>query len=198
MSSYEHRAATSLGSVLLVERPDEARFTIFLSIDGVVATAALESFKRCADRLTVALQPLQATVRVLDFDLMTPQGKLGGNGPSRIELLVLIPLSIHASPWERAAKVAQADGLLFDAQAEAKRSKPSIELRRELPVYGLAEPERLRARLVQRAMERAKSLGSEIILTNVRFDAAVMQRPVGLEQVEVTLPIEGVAELNFP
>lgn len=64
----------------------------------------------------------------------------------------------------------------------------------------LADPESHRAALVKRLHDRARALGGGLAvkLQELRFDQPVEQRPVGLEQVELMLRVEGCAELELP
>ena len=70
-------------------------------------------------------------------------------------------------------------------------------MRSDLPVFVVADPELRRAALVHRLQERARSLGSHVALKELRFDRPVEQRSVSLEEVQLTLSVEGVAEVAF-
>lgn len=199
MESYSHhRATTPLPSISLVCRPEQARYLVHLSTEADSASAALAVLRRVAQRGEEVLATVGVRVLVGDLDLPQESGKLS-NAATRLHLGLTLPLAKEASFWERAQKLAQLDDLLRTLMAEGKKSKPSVEVRRDLPVFVVTDPEAFRSQLVARLHERARSLGGSdgVLLKELRFDRPVNQRSVSLEEVELSLPVEGAAELTL-
>lgn len=190
----EHRAQTATPTVTLVERPEQALFHLSVSVETDSASAALPLLKRAATRLEELLPPLGARLTVTDFDLPTTAGKTASL-VSRLDSFLTLPFVKDAPFWDRAAKLAQVDGLLRALVLEGKKQKPALEVRCDLPVFVVAEPELRRATLVTRLHERARSLGHDVVVKELRFDRPVEQRSVGLEEVQLFLAVEGVAEV---
>jgi hypothetical protein len=193
-----HQVQTPMPPVSVIERPDQAQFHVRISVETEGASAALALLKRAALRLEESLTPLGATSAVTDFDLPAESGKVEAL-PSSVQLLVTLPLSRSGSAWERAAKVAQVDDLFRTLILEGKKQKPKLEAQRALPVFLLADPESQRQTLVKRLHDRARTLGGgqAVKLQQLRFDQPVEQRSIGLEQVELTLRVDGCAELEL-
>ena len=190
----EHRAQTATPTVTLVERPDQALFHLSVSVETDSASAALPLLKRAATRLEELLPPLGARLTVTDFDLPNAAGKTASL-VSRLDAFLTLPFVKDAPFWDRAAKLAQVDGLLRALVLEGKKQKPALEVRSDLPVFVVAEPELRRATLVTRLHERARSLGHDVVVKELRFDRPVEQRSVSLEEVQLFLAVEGVAEV---
>lgn len=186
----DHRAQTPTPALTLVVRPDRARFHLHLSVETDSASQALPLLRRAVQRLEELLPPLQATLSVTDFDLPAD-----GKGASQLHALLELPLSKEAPFWDRAQRLAQVDDLLRALAQEGRKQKPALEVRRDLPVFVIADAEAHRATLVQRLHERARSLsGEDALLESLRFDCAVTQRAVSLEEVELSLPVEGTLQ----
>jgi hypothetical protein len=69
---------------------------------------------------------------------------------------------------------------------------------RDLPVFVVAAPEHHREALVKRLHERARSLAGStksVLLKQLQVDRPVVQRPMGLESVELSLPVDGIGEI---
>lgn len=200
VSSYgETRVPTPLPSASLTLRPDQVRERLEVSCELPGAVAALEVLQRFSGRLVELLRPLDATVALVH---VTPSregaGKLVSAGTSTAaRLLVTAPLAESHDAWARAQRVVQLDELLRAAQQEARKLKPVVELRRELPSCVVADPEALRGRLVARLLAHARLLGKDVKLTGLRFDAPIAQHPRGLDEVELTLTFDGSAELQL-
>jgi hypothetical protein len=193
----EHRSQTPVPTVTTIARPDQAHFHLQVAVETETAAAAVPLLKRAAQRLEELLPQLGAKLTVTDFDLPHESGKLAVGAPSRLHATLVVPLAKDAGFWERAQKLAQVDDLLRALVLEGKKQKPALEVRRDLPVFVVGDPEAHRAALVQRLHERAKSLGAPVLLKDLRFDRPVTQRPLGLEEVELSLPVEGAAELSL-
>jgi hypothetical protein len=190
----EHRGQTATPTVTLSERPEQALFHLAVSVETDSASASLPLLKRSVTRLEELLPPLGAKLTVTDYDLPAAAGK-SSELLSSLHALLTLPFTKESSVWDRAQKLAQVDGLLRALVMEGKKQKPALEVRFDLPVFVVAEPELRRAALVTRLHERARSLGNDVTLKELRFDRPVEQRPVSLEEVQLTLSVEGVAEL---
>lgn len=193
----EHRSQTPVPTVTTIARPDQAHFHLQVAVETETAAAAVPVLKRAAQRFEELLPQLGAKLTVTDFDLPHEAGKLAGGSPSRLHATLLVPLAKDAGFWERAQKLAQVDDLLRALVLEGKKQKPALEVRRDLPVFVVGDPEAHRDALVKRLHERAKSLGAPVLLKDLRFDRPVTQHPLGLEEVELSLPVEGAAELSL-
>ncbi len=191
LSKYgDHRAQTPTPALTLVVRPDRARFQLHVSVEADSASQALPLLRRAVQRLEELLPPLQATLTVTDFDLPTD-----GKGVSQVHAVLELPLSKEAPFWDRAQRLAQLDDLLRALAQEGRKQKPALDVRRDLPVFVVADPEAHRATLVQRLHERAKSVsGEEALLKALQFDCPVTQRAVSLEEVELSLPVQGTLQ----
>ena len=195
MSSYgEMRGSTPLPAVSLVVQPDEVREQIELSCEQS-AVAAVEAMERFTQRLSTLLTPLEATVRLVHFAGSREAGKLASAPTSTARLLLVMPLRESQTAWQRAARVAQLEDSVKATQAEAKKLKPAIDVRRDAPVFVVADPQRHRLALIARHQQQVRMLGPHVKVSGLRPDAAVVQHPRGLEEVELTLPLEGSAEL---
>jgi len=195
----EHRAQTPVPAVSTIARPDQAHFHVQVAVETDSAAAAIPLLRRAAQRLEELLPQVGAKLTVTDFDLPAEAGKLAGGTPSRLHATLVVPLAKEASFWDRAQKLSQVDDLLRALVLEGKKQKPALEVRRDLPVFVVADPEAFRAQLVAQLHERARSLagGAAVTFTDLRFERAVSQRPLGLEEVELSLHVEGVAELSL-
>ncbi len=196
----DHRAHTPLPPVTMLARPDQAHFHLVVSVESESAAAAVPLLRRAAARLEELLPPLGAHLTTTDFSLPQEPGKLS-NAPSRLHATLVVPLGKDAPFWDRVQKLAQVDDLLRALVVEGKKQKPALEVRRDLPVFVVAEPEVHRDALVKRLHERVRSLAGDaagVQLKDLRFDCAVQQRPLGLEEVELSLPVDGSAELLLP
>lgn len=193
----DNRMPTPASPVSQSERPDQAQFHIRISVETETASAALVILKRAVSRLEDQLPPFHATLAVTDFDLPAESGKFEAQ-PSTVQVRVTLPLPLDASPWDRAAKVAQLDDLFRTLIIEGKKQKPKIEGQRTQPIFVLADPEAHRATLIKRLHDRARMLGGglSINLKDLRFDQPIEQRSIGLEQVELLLRVDGVAEFE--
>lgn len=190
----EHRAQTATPSVTLTERPEQALFHLAVSVETESASAALPLLKRAVSRLEDLLPQLGAKLTVTDYDLPSGGGKASELG-SQLRALLTLPFAQEASFWDRAQKLAQLDGLLRALVLEGKKQKPALEVRFDLPAFVVADPEQRRAALVTRLYERARSLGHDVMLKELRFDRPVEQRSVSLEEVQLSLAVDGVAEV---
>ena len=190
----EHRAQTATPTLTLAERPEQALFHLSISVETDSASTALPLLKRAATRLEELLPPLGARLSVTDFELPNAAGKTASL-VSRLDALLTLPFLKDAPFWDRAAKLAQVDGLLRALVLEGKKHKPALEVRSDLPVFVVADPELRRASLVTRLHERARSLGHDVVVKELRFDRPVEQRSVSLEEVQLFLAVEGVAEV---
>lgn len=193
LSYGENRSQTPTPAVTLSVRPDRARFQLQVSVEADTSAQAIPLLRRAVSRLEELLPQLQATLTVTDFDLPRDGGKSSG-GVSTVHAVLEVPLPV-GSFWERAQKVAQADDLLQALLQEGRRQKPALEVRRALPVFFVADPEAHREALVKRLHERARSIaGDDAELHSVQFDRAVTQQSVGLEEVALSLPVEGTLQ----
>lgn len=199
----DHRAQTATPSVTLAERPEQALFHLAVSVETESASAAIPLLKRAVTRLEELLPPLGARLTVTDFDLPAATGKTA-TAVSALHAFLTLPFLKDAPFWDRAAKLAQVDGLLRALVLEGKKEKPALEVRSDLPVFVVADPEQRRPALVSRLHERARSLGHDVTLKELRFerrtrasrgDRAVEQRSVSLEEVQLSLAVDGVAEV---
>jgi hypothetical protein len=186
----EHRGQTATPTVTLSERPEQALFHLAVSVEADTASAAILLLKRALTRFEELLPPLGARLAVTDFDLPPAAGKA-----SQLHALLTVPFVKDSPFWERAHKLAQVDGLLRALVLEGKKQKPVLEVTSDFPVFVVADPEVRRAALVNRLHERARSLGHDVMLKELRFDRPVEQRSVGLEEVQLSLAVEGVAEV---
>ena len=198
LKSYsEHRSQTAIPAINLIVRPDQANFHLSVSVETDSATVALPLLRRAAQRLEELLTPHGAKLEVTDLALPQESGKLS-NSPLLLHGTLILPLGTDLTFWERAQKLAQIDDLLRALVSEGKKQKPAIELRRDLPVFVVAVPEHHREALVKRLHERARSLAGStksVLLKQLQVDRPVVQRPLGLESVELSLPIDGVGEV---
>lgn len=192
------RAQTQVGSVSLREVPEQARLDLTAAVEATTATSALALLRKALGGLEAGLAALHATLAVLDFDVPHDGGKLS-TPETRLRATITLALPTTLPPLERAGRVAALDDALRAAAVEAKRQKPSVELRRSLPAYTVADPERFRGALVQRLHERARSLGGPagVTLRELRFDRPVEQRSLGLQEVELVLLVEGTASVRL-
>lgn len=190
----EHRAQTAPPAATLSERPEQALFHLWVSVETDSASTALPLLKRSVTRLEDLLPPLGAKLTVTDFDLPAAAGKSSAL-VSHLHAFLTVPFAKDTPFWERAQKLAQVDGLLRALVLEGKKHKPALEVRCDLPVFVVAEPEARRATLVSRLQERARSLGHDVMLKELRFDRPVEQRSVSLEEVQLSLAVDGVAEV---
>lgn len=190
----EHRAQTATPSVTLTERPEQALFHLAVSVETESASTALPLLKRAVSRLEDLLPPLGAKLTVTDYDLPSGGGK-ASELTSQLRALLTLPFAKEASFWDRAQKLAQIDGLLRALILEGKKQKPALEVRFDLPAFVVADPEARRPALVARLHERARSLGHDVTLKELRFDRPVLQQPVSLEEVQLSLAVDGVAEV---
>lgn len=197
----DSRSHTALPAASLRVRPDQALFHISVSVEVEGAAAAMPLLKRAVARLEdLLLAPtIASTLVVTDFDLPNEPGKLS-TPVARLHGRLEVPLPGGAF-WERAQKIAAVDDMLRSLIVEGKKQKPQFEVRRDLPVFVVINPEAHRPELVARIHERARSLvadkGQPIVLRELRFDRPVEQRSVGLDQVELSLNIDGCAELTL-
>ncbi len=190
----DHRAQTATPSVTLTERPEQALFHLAVSVGTESASTALPLLKRAVSRLEDLLPPLGAKLTVLDYDLPSAGGK-SGDLASQLRALLTLPFAKEAPFWDRAQKLAQVDGLLRALILEGKKQKPALEVQFDLPAFVVADPETRRAALIARLHERARSLGHDVMLKELRFDRPVEQRSVSLEEVQLSLAVDGVAEV---
>lgn len=190
LSYGDSRNQTPTPAVFLSVRPDRACFQVQVSVDADTSAQAIPLLRRAVSRLEELLPQLQATLSVTDFDV---SAKSSG-GPSTVHALLEVPLPAGAF-WDRAQKIAQVDDLLQALLQEGKRQKPALEVRRALPVFVVADPEAHREALVKRLHERARSIaGDEAELRGLQFDRAVTQQSIGLEEVALSLPVEGTLQ----
>ena len=191
------RAQTRTPAVTLIERPDQARFHLQLDVQIDSAAAAVPLLQGAALRLIALLPPLGATLDLTGFDLPQEATKLS-SAASRLHATLVLPLARDASFWDRARRVAQVDDLLRVLVLEGRKQKPFLDVRRDLPAFVVADPEAHRAALVERLHARARSLGgTDLRLKDLRFDQPVAQHSLGLEQVELSLAVEGTADLSL-
>ncbi len=193
-----HRAQTATPAVSLHERPEQARFQISFSVEIETASAALGVLKRAALRLEELAASTHSTVAVDRFELPPDSGKQD-TAPSSLHLTLTVPLAREASMWERAAQLAQVDDMLRALGQEGRKHKPRLDVHHALPVFVVADPEAYRPLLVKRLHERARSLGDGrgVLLKELRFDRPVEQRSLGIDQVELLLNVEGLAEVHL-
>lgn len=190
----DHRGQTPTPTVSLTERPEQALFHLCVSVEAESASAGLPLLRRLVTRLDELLPPLGVKLTVTDFDLPSAAGK-ASELTSQLHAFLTLPFAKETPFWERAQKLAQVDGLLRALVLEGKKQKPPLVMHFDLPVFVVADPELRRAALVSRLQERARSLGQDVTLKELRFDRPVEQRPVSLEEVQLTLAVEGVAEV---
>lgn len=184
------RSQTPAPNVSLTVKPDRARFGVHVTIEADSALQGVALLRRATQRLEELLPALHATLTVHDLDLPRDGSKAGG--PSTLHATLEVPLSPEASVWERAERVAKVDDVLQSLAVEGRRQKPALEVRRDLPAFVSATPEAHRDALVQRLHERARSLaGEDAQLQGLQFDRAVTQQSVGLEEVVLSLPVDG-------
>jgi len=185
--------------VRVCARPDSANFSLSVQVEAESAAASIPLLRRAAQRLEDLLPPLGASLKVLDFDLNVGHAKSGASAGTQLQATLVLPLAKDASFWDRARKVAQLDDLLRALVAEGKRQKPALEVRKGVPVFVVADPEAHRGELVQLLLRRARSLSpeGELLLRQLRFERAVTQRSLSLEEVELSLPLDGVVEFQL-
>jgi hypothetical protein len=192
---------TPLPSVSLVARPDQARFQLSVQVETESASGAIPLLRRAAQRIEDLLPPLGATLVLGDLDLQSASKT--SKAPAAPGMVVtgtlLLPLAKDAPFWDRAQRVAHVDDLLRPLVQEGKRQKPELDVRKANPIFLVADPESFRAELVSRALARARALSkTEVRLEHLRFEHPVTQRPIGLEEVELSLALEGTASLTLP
>ena len=154
--------------------------------------------KRACARLEELLPATSGAKLVLtDFDLPNEPGKLS-TPVSRLHARLELPLP-SGSFWERAQKLAAVDDVLRSLVVEGKKQKPQLEVKRDLPAFVVENPEAHRAVLVAKVHERARSLagGQTLVLRELRFERAVEQRSLGLDEVVLSLAVDGIAELTL-
>jgi hypothetical protein len=192
------RSHTSIPAVTLRVVPEQARLDLTAAVEAPTASGALALLKKSLASVEAMLPALHATMNLLDFDVPHDGGKLS-TPETRLRAVVTLGLPVTLPAIERAGRVAALDDALRAAAAEAKRQKPVIDLRRSLPVYVVVDPEHFRGALVQRLHERARSLGGPagVTLRELRFDRPVEQRSLGLQEVELLLPVEGTASVRL-
>ena len=197
-SMSDHRAQTRLPPLTLTARPDQARFHLQVEVTTDTAAAAVPLLHNAAQRLVQLLPQLGATLALTGFELPHESGKLS-HAPTRLHATLTLPLDPDASFWDRAQRLAQVDDLLRALVLEGRKQKPALDVRHDLPVFAVADPEAHRDALVKRLHDRARSLGGAepVQLGELRFDQAVAQHPLGIEAVELSLPIEGSAALTL-
>lgn len=190
---------TPTPAVMVVARPDSAHFSLSVQVEAESAAASIPLLRRAAQRLEDLLPPLGASLKVHDFDLNVGHAKSGASSGTQLQATLVLPLAKDASFWDRAQKVAQMDDLLRALIAEGKRQKPALEVRKGVPVFVVTDPEAHRVELVQLLLRRARSLSAEgeLLLRQLRFERAVTQRSLSLEEVELSLPLDGVAEFQL-
>lgn len=191
---------TPLPSVSLVVRPDQARFQLSVQVETDSAAGAIPLLRRAAQRIEDLLPPLGATLALGDLDLQSAgkTSKVAAAPGLVVTGTLLLPLSKDAPFWDRAQRVAHVDDLLRALVLEGKRQKPELEVRKANPVFLMAEPEAFRAELIARALSRARALSkSEVKVEHLRFEHAVTQRPIGLEEVELSLDLHGEASVTL-
>lgn len=190
---------TTVPTATLRLRPDQALFTVSVSVEVEGAAAALQLLRRPFTRLEELLPSLAPGARLVmtDFDLPNEPGKLS-SAVARMQGRLTVPLP-EAPFWERAQKIAAVDDALRGLALECKKQKPALEVRRELPAFTVSDPESHRSKLVERVHERARALagGQPIQLRDLRFERLVEQRSLGLDEVELSLSIDGTAELTL-
>jgi hypothetical protein len=196
----EHRGPTVMPAATLRVRPDQALFHISVGVDVESVVAALPLLKRACARLVEQLPVavVGSTLALTDFDLPHEPGKVS-TPTTRLHARLVVSLPTAASFWERAQKIAEVDDVLRSLVVEGKKQRPQLDVRRDLPAFVVADPEAHRAALVARVHERARSLAGEksVILRELRFERAVEQRSLGLDEVELSLSFDGVAELTL-
>lgn len=190
---------TPTPAVAVVTRPDQAHFLLSVQVEAESAAASVPVLRRAAQRLEDLLPPLGATLKVTDFDLNVGTSKSKESSGTQLQATLVLPLAKDASFWDRAQRVAQVDDLLKALVAEGKRQKPVLEVRKGTPVFVVGDPESHRAQLIELLVRRARSLSPEgqLLLRQLRFERAVTQRSLSLEEVELTLPLDGVAEFEL-
>ncbi len=193
----EARGTTPMPTVTLKERPDEARLHLRLSAQTDSASAALPLLRRAVQRVDEVVGPLGARTEVTDFDVPNEPGKLV-DAPSALHVAVVLPFGAADDFWTRATHLAQLDDVLRALLLELKKQKQVVELKRDLPVFVVKDPEHFRRQLITRIHERACSLcpGRPVKVSGVAFDRSVTQRSLGLQAVELSLAVEGVAEFE--
>jgi hypothetical protein len=198
-SYAETSTQTPTPAVKVVTRPDSAHFSLSVRVTAESATASIPLLRRAAQRLEDLLPPLGASLQVRDFDWYVSNSKLSSSSGTQLQATLVLPLAKDASFWDRAQKVAQTDDLLRALSAEGKRQKPALEVHTGTPAFVVADPEAHRSELVQLLLRRARSLSpeGELLLRQLHFERAVTQRSLSLEEVELSLPLDGVAEFQL-
>ena len=190
---------TPVPTATLRLRPDQALFHLAVSVEVDGAAAALPLLRRPFSRLEELLPSLAPGAKLVmtDFDLPNEPGKLS-SAVARMQARLTVPLP-EAPFWERAQRVAAVDDALRGLALEGKKQKPAVEVRRELPSFTVSDPESHRGKLVERVHERARALagGQPILLRDLRFERLVEQRSLGLDEVELSLSVDGTAELTL-
>lgn len=142
-----------------------------------------------------------ASMRMLGFEIGRDGAKSREDLHTRVEAAVDLPLSPEADWWTRAQLAAAVTVLSRTLAAEARKQKPVIEITAQQPVALVREPDRLRAELLRRWVERARELSAlaqseRAPLHIVRCDPPgdVVQTPVSLDEVRLSIPLEGVLD----
>ncbi len=193
----ENRAHTAVPAATLRVRPEQALFHFSVGVELEGAAAALALLRRACVRLEEQLTALGATLVLTDFDLPGEPGKLS-TPASRLHGRLEVPLP--AGPfWERAQRIAAVDDVLRGLVVEGKKQKPQLDVKRDLPAFVVVNPEAHRATLVAKLHERARSLagGQSFVLRELRFERMVEQRSLHLDEVELSLTVDGSAEIKL-
>lgn len=192
------RGVTRLPRATLVVRPQLCVVQLSLSVE-VDLSAALPSLRRAAERLEALLPSTGATLHLDDvgFTQGVSSKSYVAEGATRLEGTLTLPLADGEGFWERAHRVAQLDDLLRALVAEGRKQKPALEVRRALPTFAVLDAEAHRPQLLEAALARARALGEAVQLQQLKWAEPVAQRSLGLEQVELTLALEGCAQVNL-
>lgn len=188
------RGVTPVPRATLVVRPQVCVVQLSLSVE-VDVSAALPSLRRAAERLEALLPSTGATLHLEDlgFTQGVSSKSYVAEGASRLEGTLTLPLAESEGFWERAHRVAQLDDLLRALVAEGRKQKPVLEVRRALPTFAVLDAESFRPQLLETALARARALGTGVQLQQLKWAEPVVQRSLGLEQVELTLDLQGHA-----
>jgi hypothetical protein len=194
----EHRGTTPVPAMTTLVRPEQALFHVQVSVETENAAAAIPLLRRASQRLEELLPQVSARLQITDFDLPAESGKLASGTPSRLHATLVVPFAKDSSFWDRAQKLTHVDDLLRALVLEGRKQKPQLEVRRDLPVFVITDPEAYRAQLINQLHERARSVsgGAPFTLKELRFERAVTQRSRSLEEVELSLSVDGVGEFT--
>jgi hypothetical protein len=187
----------ALPSAHLKVRPDRALVNISVSIEADTSTIALGHLQGASIRMQEVCHHNQAQLTLSNFGAHESNSKLGSAKIVRLEGHLVLPLPEDDSFWERSKRVAKFEDVLSVLKIEMKKQKFPVELRRTAPRCIVEDVELFRPQLVAQLIARAKSYSPEGLISKLRFEAPIEQKPIGIEEVELALSPGGEFEFSL-